>query len=145
VNRVAITLAKHFEGFRSKPYLCSAGVATIGYGTTHYPTGEKVTLKDLPIDKGIAESLLEREMSRCVNAAARHCPVLLTEDEKLGAIADFCYNLGSGRLKASTLRRRINQRDWHEVIYELKKWVRGGGRVLPGLVRRRNMEAKFFE
>jgi len=84
-------------------------------------------------------------MSRCVNAAVRYCPVLLTKDEKLGAIADFCYNLGSGRLKTSTLRRRINQRDWHEVVYELKRWVRGGGRVLPGLVRRRNMEAKFFE
>lgn len=59
---------------------------------------------------------------------------------RLAAITDFTFNLGAGRLQTSTLRRRINERNWEEAGDELLRWTRGGGRVLPGLVRRREAE-----
>ena len=73
----------------------------------------------------------------------RYCPVLATEPEqRLAAIVDFTFNLGAGRLQTSTLRRRVNQRDWAAANSELRRWVYGGGKVLPGLVVRR--EAEFM-
>jgi lysozyme len=72
----------------------------------------------------------------------RYCLVLATEPERrLAAIVDFTFNLGAGRLQTSTLRRRVNQRDWVAAASELRRWVYGGGRVLPGLVTRREAEA----
>jgi lysozyme len=68
-----------------------------------------------------------------------NCSVLATEPEnRLAAIVDFTFNLGVGRLQTSTLRRRINQRDWVVAGQDLSGWVYGGGRVLPGLVLRRH-------
>lgn len=72
----------------------------------------------------------------------RHCPALATEPEgRLAAIVYFTFNLGGGRLQISTLRRRVNERDWEDAARELRRWVYGGGRVLPGLVARRAAEA----
>ena len=71
-------------------------------------------------------------------ATLRHCPVLATVREgRLAAIVDFTFNLGAGRLQAPTLRLRVNERDWVGTAQELRRWVYGGGRVLPGLVARR--------
>lgn len=141
---IAREIAKRFEGLRLRPYRCPAGVPTIGYGSTMYPDGKKVTLKDPPVSREYAGELLEYEMKKCLSAAIRLCPVLLASDEKWGAIADFVYNLGAGRLQTSTLRRRINQRDWPEARRELRRWVRGGGRILPGLALRREAEARLI-
>ena len=69
----------------------------------------------------------------------RLCPGIKTP-EQLAAITDFAFNLGTGRLKTSTLRKRINAEDWDAVPDELRKWTRGGGRVLRGLVARREAE-----
>lgn len=67
--------------------------------------------------------------------------MLATEPEgRLAAIVDFTFNLGAGRLQTSTLRRRVNQRDWAAAATELRRWVYGGGKVLPGLVARREAE-----
>jgi len=137
----AAEIAKRFEGFRAKPYLCPAGVPTIGYGSTLYETGRQVSLADAPIDRERATALLFWEMRRSMTAAVRCCPVAATKDGCLAALADFVYNLGAGRLQASTLRRRINQQNWLEAKKELLRWVRGGGRILPGLVARRTVEA----
>ncbi len=63
---------------------------------------------------------------------------------RLAAIVDFTFNLGAGRLQTSTLRRRLNQRDWFAAGQELRRWVYGGGKVLPGLVTRRETEAMLF-
>ena len=63
---------------------------------------------------------------------------------RLAAIVDFTFNLGAGRLQASTLRRRINQRDWTAAGQELRRWVYGGGKVLPGLVAHRKTEATLL-
>jgi lysozyme len=74
------------------------------------------------------------------------CPVLVGESEaRLAAIVDFTFNLGAGRLQTSTLRRRVNQKDWAATAKELGRWVYGGGRVLPGLVLRRSAEVDLIQ
>lgn len=115
VPKAAVDLAKRFEGFhrvpkhdpaRAYPYLCPAGYWTIGWG--------HLCSKDHPpIDQAQAEIYLEADLRIALNATLKFCPVLVTEPEaRLAVIVDFTFNLGVGRLQTSTLRRRINQRDW---------------------------------
>ena len=145
VPQAAVKLAKRFEGFERKvkrgteitadPYVCPAGFWTIGYGHLCDP-------KHPPITEVEAADYLAQDLMTALAATLRCCPVLTTEPEgRLAAIVDFTFNLGAGRLQASTLRRRINQRDWDSSAKELRRWVLGGGRVLPGLVARRTAES----
>ena len=142
---IAIALCKQFEGFRSKPYLCPAGIATIGYGSTYYADGRKVSLTDAPISETDAEALLLHELHHTyLPGVLRNCPILLTDERKCNAIVDFCYNLGVGRLQTSTLKRKINAQDWDEAKEQLLLWNKAGGRILPGLDKRRKAEAALF-
>lgn len=141
-NAVAITasIARPFEGLRLRPYLCPAGVPTIGYGATFYEDGAHVTLFDAPITKERAEALLLWHIEkRFLPAVLKLCPVELTGGQ-LAALTDFAFNLGAGNLKASTMRRFVIAGEWEKVPNELRKWVRGGGKVLGGLVKRRESE-----
>jgi lysozyme len=143
VEQVSV-LCRRFEGLRLKPYLCPAGVPTIGYGTTFYGPGKPVSLTDPAISQKHAEVLLQEQLlSIYIPGVISLCPNL--SDYKLAAIVDFSYNLGLGRLKSSTLRKALNSRDWPKAQKELLKWTRGGGKVLPGLVLRRNSEATLLE
>lgn len=138
---IAAALARRFEGLYLTPYLCPAGVPTIGYGATYYQDGRIVTLKDEAITREQAEELLLWMIkTKYLPVVLILCPGIDTP-ERLAAIIDFTFNLGSGRLRGSTLRRRINAKDWDAVPTELMKWTIGGGRVLRGLVIRRRMEA----
>lgn len=142
---IAIALCKQFEGFRSKPYLCPAGIATIGYGSTYYADGRKVSLTDAPISETDAGALLLHELHHTyLPGVLRNCPILLTDERKCNAIVDFCYNLGVGRLQTSTLKRKINAQDWDGAKEQLLLWNKAGGRVLPGLDKRRKAEAALF-
>ena len=145
VPQAAIDLAKRFEGFhrvpkadplrRAHPYVCPAGYWTIGFGHLCDP-------KHPPITEAEAEVYLAQDLVTALNATLRYCPVLAREpDGRLAAIVDFAFNLGAGRLQTSTLRRRVNQRDWVTASQELRRWVYGGGKVLPGLRVRREAEA----
>jgi lysozyme len=119
---------------RAHPYICPTGYLTIGFGHLCDP-------EHPPITEAEAEVYLARDLMTALNATLRYCPVLATESEaRLAAIVDFTFNLGAGRLQTSTLRRRINQRDWPDAAQELRRWVNGGGKVLPGLVARREAE-----
>lgn len=148
IPQAAIDLAKRFEGFhrvpnfdperRAHPYICPAGFWTIGYGHLCDP-------KHPPISEDEGESYLAQDLMTALNATLRYCPVLATEPEgRLAAIVDFTFNLGAGRLQTSTLRRRVNQRDWIAARHELRRWVYGGGRALPGLVARREAESSLL-
>ena len=123
---------------RAHPYVCPAGFWTIGYGHLCDPTHP-------PISGDEAESYLGRDLVTALDATLRFCPVLATVPEgRLAAIVDFTFNLGAGRLQTSTLRRRVNQRDWAAANSELRRSVYGGGRILPGLVARREAEVMLL-
>ncbi len=142
----AAELCRRFEGFRSKPYLCPAGVPTIGYGSTYYADGRKVTLEDAPIDQAQADDLLMYELRHTyAPGVLRHCPILLLYPRRFNAILDFCYNLGVGRLQTSTLRRKINAEDWGAAKEQLMLWTKAGGKVLPGLLKRRQAECLLMD
>jgi lysozyme len=142
---LAASLCKQFEGFRSKPYLCPANVPTIGYGSTYYADGQKVTLQDNPIDEPTASALLMHELEHTyLQGVLRNCPILMTDERKCNAIVDFCYNLGTGRLQTSTLKRKINAQDWEGAKEQLMLWNKGGGKVLAGLTKRRVAECALL-
>jgi lysozyme len=143
---LAAEMCKRFEGFRSKPYLCPANVATIGYGSTYYANGVKVTLNDPPTTQEEAHVLLMYELGHTyLPGVLRNCPGLITDVRKCNAIVDFAYNLGTGRLQTSTLKRKINANDWEGAKEQLMLWTKGGGRVLPGLLKRRTAECALLD
>lgn len=131
------------------PYLCPAGVPTIGYGFTRYASGRKVTMRDLPMARDLAEAYLTEVVRREV---ARVCQLIpnLAEPKRLAALVDFSYNLGTAALAGSTLRKRANEGDWRAVCKELSRWVHihtssGAVKTELGLVRRRAAEIKLIE
>lgn len=143
--RPAEELCDRFEGFSAKPYLCPAGVPTIGKGTTYYPDGRKVTMDDPPITEEYADECLRHElMMNCLTAVLRLCPNL-RDINKINALVDFVYNLGAGRLQTSTLRRKVREEDWEAACREILRWNRGGGRVLRGLTLRRQAECLLLQ
>ena len=141
---LAAVLARKFEGCYLSPYLCPAGVPTIGYGATFYPDGRAVTLKDMPITREYANYMLIWMVKNIyMPAVIKLCPKIDTP-ERAAALIDFAFNLGVGRLKSSTLRKRVNSRYWEQVPTELRKWDKGGGKVLRGLTLRREAECKLI-
>ena len=138
-----IDLVIRFEGHSSTPYRCAAGVWTIGYGTTRYPDGRRVTGNDAACSKDQARSWLHHELDKAERVVSRYCKPHLN-DQQRAALASFVYNLGAGAFRASTLRRRINSGDWDDVPYQLSRWNKAGGRRLRGLDRRRAAEAALW-
>lgn len=138
-----IDLIKQFEGFRSKPYLCPAGIPTIGYGSTRYPDGRAVTLKDAPVTETQATGILNATIKGYEESVSALVKVALTQGQ-YDALVDFAYNLGAGKLANSTLLKKVNAGDFTGAASEFGKWVMGGGVKLPGLVARREAERKLF-
>jgi lysozyme len=131
------TLIRTFEGCKLMPYVCPAGVWTCGWGST----GPDV-MPGKPWTQEYADKRMAIDAQRFARGTLALCPKLT--GTRLCAIADFSYNLGLGALQASTLRRKLNTQDWDEAKAQLLRWVNGGGRVLPGLVRRRKAEADLI-
>lgn len=138
-SQAGIDLIKLFEGFRAEPYLCPAGVATLGYGTT-----AGVTMDTPPVTEDEAEALLALDLRRFERAVSRLCPVPLTQGQ-FDALVSFSYNLGAGALQSSTLRRKLLRGDYEGAADEFPRWVYAGrARRLAGLVRRRAAERALF-
>ena len=148
MDALAITLAliRRFEGLYLTPYLCPAGVATVGFGATFYEDGTRVTLHDAPITRERAEALLLWHVKNVyLPAVLKLCPAIVHETPgRVAALIDWTFNLGAGNLQASTLRRRVNAGDWEAVPAEIKKWDLAGGRRLRGLTIRREAEAALI-
>jgi lysozyme len=131
------------EGFESAPYLCPAKVPSIGYGSTRYANGTRVTLQDPHITKTQATQLVLDTLGEYEDAVNRYVKVTLTQNQ-FDALVDFAYNVGIGALQKSTLLQKLNSGDYTGASNEFGKWVHGGGAVLPGLVTRRKAEKTLF-
>lgn len=145
INKLGINLIKRWEGFEPKPYICPAGVPTIGYGATYYPNNNKsVKLTDKPINESYATILLEDMLDRYERGVSRYVTSNINENQ-FSALVSFAYNCGLGALKSSTLLKRVNANPNDENIsYQFSRWNKGGGRVLKGLTKRRIDEDKLY-
>lgn len=132
-----IELIKHFEGFKREPYLCPAGVWTIGYGTT-----QGITAKTKPITAQDATKLLQRDLEHFEKAVLRRVKVPLNQNQ-FDALVSFVYNLGESALLRSTLLRKLNAGEY-QLEAEFLRWVRANGKILAGLARRRQAESDLF-
>jgi len=135
-------LLKKFEGCKLKAYKCPADVWTIGYGHTS-AAGEPNVTEGLVITQAEAESILKRDLVKYEKGVMDLVKVQLTQHQ-FDVLVDFAYNAGVGNLKTSTLLKRVNASDFDAVPTELMKWTKGGGKELPGLVRRRRAEAEWW-
>lgn len=139
-----IALIESFEGFRSKPYKCPAGIPTIGYGNTFYPGGKKVSMGDTPINESQATDLLKDTLitfEKYVDSFTRDD----INQNQFDALVSFAFNLGPANLKSSTLLKKVNANPNDSTIRnEFMKWTKAGGRTLAGLVRRRKSEADLY-
>ena len=137
-------MIKTFEGFRSAPYKCSAGVPTIGYGATFYPGGKKVTMTDPSITEEKAVELLANMLVSFEKYVDSYCRDDINQNQ-FDALVSFAYNLGPANLKSSTLLKKVNANPEDETITaEFMKWVKAGGKTLKGLVRRREAESQLY-
>jgi lysozyme len=144
VNKAGLDLIKSFEGSHLKPYLCPANVATIGWGTTVYPNGKKVTLKDPAITEEQATEYLMHDIKEKAQGVERAVKVPINDNE-FSALVSFVYNVGIGALQRSTLLKLLNANaDRTAVADQLLRWNKAAGKVLNGLTRRREAERSLF-
>ena len=142
VPKAAIKLIKSFEGFSPKPYLCPAGVPTIGYGTTVYPDDKPVSISDAPISEEDATKYLALYLTTPMKVIEQIVKRKLSSNE-LSALLSFTYNLGLGAFQLSTLLKVINGEPG-DLKSEWLRWNKAGGRELAGLTRRREAEYALF-
>ena len=136
-------IIKQYEGFRAKPYLCPAGVPTIGYGATYYMDGRKVTLGDAAISEADGDKLLDKMLVKYEDAVNRYVQVPINQNQ-FDALVSFCYNVGQENLRNSTLLKKVNAKDFKGAADQFLRWNRAGGKVLAGLTKRRTDERKLF-
>ena len=143
----ALPLIQEFEGLALEAYLDPVGIPTIGYGTIRYPDGQAVQLGDRISAQRAQQLLLDAVHGRYAPAVfAAIPPARRYSPQQQAALISFTYNVGVGALQGSTLRRRLLAGDDPQqvIAQELPRWCRGDGRVLPGLVRRRDAEVALF-
>ena len=139
-----ISLIKKYEGCKLTAYKCPAGVWTIGYGNTFYEDGSTVKPGD-KITQKRADQLLRNILEKKFLEPIRKLIVSDINDNMFSAIVSFTYNVGIGNLKSSTLLKKVNANPNDQSIsLEFKKWVKSAGKVLPGLVRRRESESDLY-
>lgn len=150
-----IELIKSFEGFRTFPYFCSAKLHTVGYGHVLYPDQARLKTDEranYPLrsehnrlwNADEIDSLLEADLLRFSAGVLRLCPSSADNQCHLDAMVSFAFNVGLGNLQSSTLRMKYNRGDYDGAADEFLKWTKAGGKVLNGLVRRREAERALF-
>ena len=155
VSPEAIKMIKHHEGVRTRPYRCPALLWTVGVGHVIDPAHIKVPMNErrsLPIpdgwdrilDMGEVDRILAQDLGRFERGVARYCPAALTHQGIFDALVSFAFNVGLGNLQRSGLRMKTNRGEFEEAAEEFLKWTKAGGRVLPGLVKRRMDERALY-
>jgi GH24 family phage-related lysozyme (muramidase) len=133
-----LSLIKKFEGLELNAYQCAAGVWTIGYGHT------KGVFEGQKITKAEADEMLVLEMEE-YEKAVNDAVTISIDQCMFDALVSWTYNLGPSNLNASTMLKVLNSGDYDGVPEQIKRWNKAGGKVLEGLIRRRNAEALLFE
>lgn len=145
VSKKGLDLIKEFESFKSKPYLCPAGVPTIGYGSTYYPDGKKVTLQDKEITEQKACEILEyvanKDFGNNINKVVK---VGLSQNQ-FDALVSFSYNIGNGNFNSSTLLKLLSNKFYSEASMQILRWDKASGATLAGLTKRRKAEKALFD
>ena len=141
VSENIFPILREFEGFSEKAYLDSAGVWTIGYGTTRI-NGHPVKFGD-KISREAAELIMREQLQEHLDAVVKHIKVELTQNQ-IDAIASFVYNIGAGAFAKSTFLKKLNAEDFDGAASEFKKWNKDNGKVLAGLTKRREAEKELF-
>lgn len=141
ISKQGLDLICRFEGFSPVIYICPAGYLTIGYGHMITEANKEQFLDG--VDEDEALELLRSDVGKAERAVLRLITVPLTQGQ-FDALVSFTFNLGSGALQRSTLRRKVNREEHGNVPAELMKWVWAGGRKLKGLVKRRKSEGLHY-
>tara|TARA_R110002050_G_scaffold24250_3_gene64930 strand:+ start:288 stop:731 length:444 start_codon:yes stop_codon:yes gene_type:complete len=138
ISNEGLSLIKKFEGCELNSYKCAAGVPTIGYGSTH---GIEMGMS---ISRARAEELLLEDIAKFEDHVNNNVKVPLNQNQ-FDAMVSWTFNLGGGNLKSSTLLKVLNGSDYTDVPNQIKRWNKANGKVLEGLIRRREAEALLFE
>lgn len=142
ISNKGISLIEEFEGKRLRAYDDGIGVFTIGIGTIRYPNGKKVQKGDVITEQQAQEFLLHdlKNFEKVINDVVK---VPLTQNQ-YDAIVSLTYNIGSAAFSKSTLLRKLNARDYKGASEQFLVWNKAGGKVMRGLMRRREAERNLF-
>ena len=155
VSDAAKAMIKHHEGVRMRPYRCPALLWTVGVGHVIDPSHIAVKYEErrtLPIPDGWDRSLtmgevdaiLAQDLARFERGVARLCPASTSHQGQFNALVSFAFNVGLGNLQRSSIRMRYNRGDVEGAADAFLMWTKAAGKVLPGLVKRRNDERALF-
>ena len=164
LSKAGEDLMHRYEGFRSKPYLCPAHIWTIGYGHVLYQEQIRLPVvstpdkpanmirKEMPLKqehnrvwtKTEIDTLFRDDVETFERGVLRLVPGCIGHQGRFDALVSFAFNAGLGNLQRSTIRMKANRGDWEGAAEAFMMWTKGGGKVLPGLVKRREAEVKLF-
>lgn len=164
LSKAGADLMHRYEGFRTRPYLCPAHIWTIGYGHVLYQDQIRLPMarvagKDVPMirkeyplkqednrvwTKQEIEELFANDVASFERGVLRLVPGCNGNQGRFDALVSFAFNAGLGNLQRSTIRMKANRGDWEGAAQAFMAWVKGGGKVLPGLVKRREAERALF-
>ena len=155
VSDAAIRMIKCHEGVRLRPYRCPALLWTVGVGHVIDPTHATVKYEErrnLPIPAGWdrqltmgeVDAILAQDLGRFERGVARLCPAAVNHQGQFDALVSFAFNVGLGNLQRSSIRMRYNRGDIEGAADAFLMWTKAAGRVLPGLVKRRQDERVMF-
>lgn len=163
-SEAGLHLMHKFEGYKNKPYLCPAHIWSVGWGTVLYQDQIKLPMirvegKDVPMirkeyplrqednrvwSKEELVEIFKNDLASFERAVLRLVPGCVGHQGRFDALVCLAYNIGAGNLQRSTIRMKANRGDWEGAADAFLDWVKGGGRVLPGLVKRRQAERALF-
>ena len=164
LSKAGEDLMHRFEGFRNKPYLCPAHIWTIGYGHVLYQEQIRLPMvrvegketpmirREMPLKaednraftKEEIDELFRADVGTFERGVLRLVPGVVGRQGAFDALVSISFNFGLGNLQRSTIRMRANRGDWEGAAEAFMVWTKGGGKVLPGLVRRREAERTLF-
>ena len=163
LSHAGAELMHRYEGCRDRPYLCPAHIWTIGYGHVLYQQqirlpmvrkeGESVQIrKEYPLSEGDnrvwskeeINALFASDVASFERGVLRLVPTVAGKQGAFDAMVSFAFNAGLGNLQRSQIRIKANRGEWQAAADALMDWTKGGGKVLPGLVKRREAERALF-